>query len=185
MRSARAAPTERLFLGVPLTSPAREALRAQLPEVLPGGPVPAENWHVTLKFLGDTPPGLREELIAELRSAPMPRSFTVEFSSIGAFPVPRRAKVVWVGVGAGRPELEAVASLAEATAVRLGFNPQLRPFHPHVTIARLKRALDAATIVRDELPAPVRMPVTALALFRSRPGNGPAHYDIQQLFSLV
>jgi len=184
VRSERSETSERLFLGVPLTPEARATLRTRLPDSLPGSPVPAENWHVTLRFLGSTPQERRDSLIAELRSASLPRSFAVEFSGIGAFPAARRAKLLWVGVSRGGTELGALARLADAVALRAGFEPQPRPFHPHLTIARTRHGLDATSVVREAFPAPVRMPVTALALFRSRLGSGPPHYEVRELFSL-
>lgn len=175
---------ERLFLGVPLTGPAREALRARLPESIPGTPVPADNWHVTLRFLGDTPAGQRDEIVAALRTEPLPRSFTVEFTGMGAFPDARHAKVLWVGARQGAQALEALASVAERIAVGAGFDPDLRRFHPHVTVARMRRPLDSRGVVERRWPAPILMAVTNLVLFRSRLGSGPAHYDIQEAFSL-
>jgi len=44
---------ERLFIAVPLTEQARDKIAAALPP-LPGRRVPPQNWHFTLRFLGDT-----------------------------------------------------------------------------------------------------------------------------------
>jgi 2'-5' RNA ligase len=185
MRPETVAPTERLFLGVPLPPAAQATLSAQLPADLPGRPVPPHNWHVTLRFLGSTPADRRDELIANIRSAHLPRGFDVAFGGLGAFPSPRRAKVVWVGVREGGAALEALADLAEVAAVGAGFEPQTRPFHSHLTISRLRHPGDVTPLLRHEVQLPVRVSVTALALFRSTLGTGPARYEIRELFSLT
>ena len=84
--------SERLFVAVPLTEQARQEIVARLP-VLPGRLVPPQNWHFTLRFLGDTDPATRDRLIAGLRDADLGSKFSISFGGLGAFPRANRARM--------------------------------------------------------------------------------------------
>ena len=58
---------QRLFIGIPVSESARVALSRQIPSFLPGKPSPLENWHFTLRFIGNADPVQREKLIDNLR----------------------------------------------------------------------------------------------------------------------
>jgi 2'-5' RNA ligase len=96
------------------------------------------SYHITIRFLGWT----RAEAIGAVRDAldeaaagTPPLSFRT--TRLGAFPSLDRASVVWAGVEAPGPLLE-LAERVEAAAARLGYRPERRPFHPHVTLGRLR-----------------------------------------------
>lgn len=99
--------------------------------------VVAEPLHLTLKFLGDTQPSALEQISAALcevcaRHAPL----KIEVTGIGAFPRPERPSVVWAGVAPAEP-LAALAADLDTQLTPLGFPPEQRTFHPHVTLARV------------------------------------------------
>jgi 2'-5' RNA ligase len=176
---------ERLFVGVPLTTAARDELVKRLPKVLPGKQVPPENWHVTLCFLGQTAREQRDLFVASLRSVAFPSAFRIGLTGLGAFPNPGRAKVLWIGIDEGAPALVHLAGLVERAAISAGFAAEERRFHPHVTIARLDPAMNARRALTGDWRKPVVMQVSTVALFRSRLGSGPAHYDVIELFTLA
>ena len=98
-----------------------------------------ENVHLTLKFLGD----VREEALGTLcasleeicaRHAP----FDVELVGLGAFPSARRARILWVGVGAGSDQLRALAADLDAAFASLGFEREKRSYAPHMTLGRVR-----------------------------------------------
>ena len=97
-------PPQRLFIGVPVSESARLAISRQVPASLPGRQSPLENWHFTLRFIGNADATQRAKLIEKLSAIDFGDSFDIEFEQFGAFPNPRRARVVWVGVGKGREE---------------------------------------------------------------------------------
>lgn len=178
----------RLFLGVPLTEEARGALEAHLrPHCgsLPGRQVPSVNWHLTLRFLGDTSPALRESVADELRGAPLGAAFPLGFAGLGAFPRPARATVLWLAVGEGAAPLRALAAEVEAAARRAGFPAEERPFAPHLTLARVQPPRDLRELLSRTPPFPGRMPVDAVVLFRSRLGGGPPRYEALERFPLT
>jgi RNA 2',3'-cyclic 3'-phosphodiesterase len=96
------------------------------------------NYHVTLAFLGwtgiDAIGPVRDAL--EAATAGEGR-FTFRASRLGAFPSLDRASVLWAGIEDATPLSRLGQSVGDAMA-RLGFERDTRPFHAHVTIARLR-----------------------------------------------
>jgi 2'-5' RNA ligase len=95
----------------------------------------------------------------------------------GAFPTPRRATVYWLGVDDG----DALAFLHEAVMdATLGFVSRRDrvPFHPHLTLARLRSKLDLTADVDALAGAPIGPPWTAtdVHLMESRTERGGAVY---------
>jgi 2'-5' RNA ligase len=80
--------------------------------------------------------------VEALETAPLGPRFAVVLGGLGAFPRPRRAGVLWVGVDEGAAELKRVAALVEEAARQAGFPAEKKPFSPHLTIARLHPARD-------------------------------------------
>ena len=90
---------------------------------------------------------------------------------------PRRPRVLTVELGDEEGRLAAVQSaLGRALADGGFYEPETRPFLAHVTVARVQRE---ARIRPQELPAPeaMRFTGTAVTLFQSRLGKGPARYE--------
>jgi 2'-5' RNA ligase len=177
------AAAERLFVAVPLTEQAREEIVAQLP-ILPGRLVPPQNWHFTLRFLGNTPPESRNALIAELRKARFGSAFSICFGGLGAFPRAKRARIVWLGVDEGAQRLISVAEIVESAVRRAGFAAEERPFRPHLTLSRIAPTRSVADVLTGHPPLQVRMSVTEVLLVRSQLGKGPAQYQAIERFSL-
>jgi 2'-5' RNA ligase len=101
--------------------------------------VAPENLHFTVKFLGD----VREDALPGVFSAVEEAvgalsPFALSISGLGAFPSPRRARVVWVGAEEGREQLVALASAVDRKLVKLGFPKEDREFRSHITIGRVK-----------------------------------------------
>lgn len=108
--------------------------------------VPAPNMHVTLKFLGNIDReavyALRDRLGRELEGR---ATFPVSVQGLGVFPDAERPRVLWAGV----EDLAAAGTSSEAPLARLaadvdgwlddlGYEPETRPFHGHVTLGRIK-----------------------------------------------
>lgn len=115
------------------------SLREDLAEVDRGvRPVRADQFHLTLRFLGDT-----DEVLVDPITELMERSvegiapFEMAFEGVGAFPNPRRPRVIWIGLVGAEP-LQAISQRLEDGVVELGFQPERRRFRPHATVARIK-----------------------------------------------
>jgi 2'-5' RNA ligase len=114
-----------------------------------------ENIHLTMKFLGSTPdplvPMLRESL-GHLVKPLFP--FEVEAKGIGFFPHPTKPRIVWSGFDEQSEEVLSLLQQAlERDLEELGFEKESRPFHPHVTLGRVKsRAKPDFTTLLDANP---------------------------------
>jgi len=98
--------------------------------------LPAEQLHLTMSFLGQVESEREESLrstLAEVRVAP----FFLPIQGVGAFGG-QHPTIVWAGVGKGHPHLFALHKHIQDAVMRAGFEPDLRPFHPHITLARVK-----------------------------------------------
>lgn len=115
---------------------AQEQVRKLAPDVKWVAP---ENFHVTLKFLGN----IEEEKLPEVYEAVESVSrryspFNLSISGIGAFPKPERARVVWVGIQDGSEHLKNIANAIDLELAKIGFEKEKREFKSHITIGRVK-----------------------------------------------
>ena len=103
--------------------------------------VPAENIHLTLKFLGDISTANIEFLTQMIRTeADSYYCFDIHLTGLGSFPSPKRPRVIYIGIQAPA-ELEALQHGVESAAHRLGYESEDRGFSPHLTLGRVKHAL--------------------------------------------
>ena len=130
----------RLFLAIAIPDEIRSAFAALLKEFRALAPqlkwVRAENLHVTLKFLGETPPEKLAALQSAMRAIRSPESVGLEFRGLDFFPNEKRPRVFWAGMEAS-PNLKSLAADIDHATHRLGFPLEDRPFTPHLTLARL------------------------------------------------
>src|SRR5262245_21395537 len=108
--------------------------------------------HITVKFLGDTDweqtAAIARELEAAAREAP---AHEAELRGLGAFPAPARPTVIWAGVRPEGPPVRLAADLDRRLSAH-GFVPEARPYHPHLTLARVKfRPPDSLRTILDQL----------------------------------
>lgn len=125
-------------LPIPLSEPLKDIVREFQKMGRALKPVNAECTHLTLKFLGETPTAQIPEItkIVE-RVAVDARAWELELVGLGAFPHWGRPSVVWAGVHPTEPLTE-IAKELESQFEPLGFPPEKRAFHPHLTLARIK-----------------------------------------------
>jgi 2'-5' RNA ligase len=141
--------TIRTFVAVELPQEIRDRLqqlqddlRASMPDVRW---TKRGNVHLTLKFLGDVQVSRVDAITKALRDIARQFSpFAMSLAGIGAFPNPRRPRIVWVGIEKGADRLIEIAKLTEASMKRLGFPRERRPFRPHLTVGRIRHLTDPA-----------------------------------------
>ena len=172
--------TLRAFFGLPVPEAHRQALGAYLEECARRAPdfrwTPADNMHLTLRFLGHVEESTADR-IADALSAASLRGFDLELGDPGVFKRGRLARVVWLGLRRGSDEIGRLAVIVETESVRAGLEPEGRRFHAHLTLARA-RPRDGAPL--PELPAPPQVPArhaSELILYRSRLGRGGSVYE--------
>jgi 2'-5' RNA ligase len=128
----------RLFIAIDID----DAIRARLSQFIASvrGVAPLARWqspesfHITLKFLGETPDDRAarvRELLAQVHHPPV----TIRFAGTGFFPTQRSARVFWAGVEGG-DALAALAETIDEAVAQAGFEREQRAFHPHLTVAR-------------------------------------------------
>ena len=108
--------------------------------------VEPDNYHITLRFLGDIDPSstVRLKSLAE-KAAGECGAFSIALREIGAFPSLDRARVLWVG-GQAPEGLRALVESLNRGLADLGFPDEPKPAAAHTTIARLKGAPDRGLV---------------------------------------
>jgi RNA 2',3'-cyclic 3'-phosphodiesterase len=104
------------------------------------GWVPAPNLHITLKFLGWVPPDRVGAIDAALRPVTARAPFELRLHGLGAFPPRGKPRVLWIGARGGAGDLVDLARDVEARLEDIGFSREPRPYHPHLTLGRVKSA---------------------------------------------
>lgn len=180
-RDAAAQPARklRLFVALDLPAAARSALarfRDAAADPAVWRALPESSFHVTLAFLGNRPEEQVEQIVAVLRAL-APRAAPELALGAGLLLPPRRARVLTValedpGGKLGSLQAELGAALAEAAL----YEPEARPFRPHVTVARL-RAGERAPLALELSPGPLAFTGGAVTLYSSRLGRGGAVYE--------
>jgi 2'-5' RNA ligase len=135
----------RAFIAIDLTREIRQQMdqvAAQLKKRLEGVPVrwvPAENIHLTLKFLGDVSEA-NLEFLQKILQTEAANHHPFEFSAggVGAFPAIRQPRVIWIGIEAPA-DLATLQHAIENAMARLGYAPEDRPFSAHLTLGRVSR----------------------------------------------
>jgi RNA 2',3'-cyclic 3'-phosphodiesterase len=133
----RVLPAKRLFVGLELPSSCKRALVALDPHLTGLRWLPEEQLHLTLSFIGDVVAPAEDRLHEALREVRVP-PFFLPLRGVGAFNARGRPSVVWAGVGKGHPHLFALHRHIQDAILHAGLEPDLKPFHPHVTIGRGK-----------------------------------------------
>lgn len=125
----------RLFVAIDLPESLQQSLADLDPQTRGVRWTIPEQFHLTLSFLGDvceeTDPRLQERLsLIEFHS------FFLPLAGIGTFPPRGVPKIIWIGVGSGHPHLFQVYKRVQEAALAVGLEPDLRTWHPHITLAR-------------------------------------------------
>jgi RNA 2',3'-cyclic 3'-phosphodiesterase len=131
----------RLFVALEVPAAVRREVgrrMAGLRERLPRARwVDPEAIHLTLLFLGEVAAGRAPALAAALAAACAPHPpLALRLAGGGTFPPGRPARVAWVGLAAPADLAALQADAVRAAVASAGFEPEKRPYHPHVTLAR-------------------------------------------------
>lgn len=97
--------------------------------------VPAENLHVTLKFIGHVDGEKLNAIRAALAEVDSDSAVELRFRGLGFFPSEKRPRVLWAGIAAS-PNLAPLAGAIDARLEKVGIARETREFSPHLTLAR-------------------------------------------------
>ena len=117
-------------------------LQERLKQDVPSGLVRwvrPEGIHLTLCFLGDVPEAQINDIAGAMRQACTSYAcLGISIGGLGCFPDVRRPRVLWIGVNEQTGELVRLQQDVERSLVPLGFPPETRGFHPHLTLGRIE-----------------------------------------------
>ena len=144
--------------------------------------VKPNNLHLTLKFLGNTPEANVPEIVRCIhRTAEQQPPLEMTLQGMGVFPGIKRPRVLWVGFGGQMDRLAGLHRKLEDQLDKLGFEREKRRFKPHLTLARIKRAVDAGKLLESmtsvgDFPAE-RFTADKLVLYKSDLRPSGAEYS--------
>lgn len=195
----------RLFIAVPLP----DDVRAFVTRII--GDLEREDWpirwvdpdgaHLTLHFLGDTPPENAVLLQLALRDIVAEHeAFDLRTADLGAFPAMKRPRVLWLGLWGPAHRLETIRDEIGVMLETFEYELDEKPFSPHITLGRLRdtrnvRVRDLPGKIRAKFDAlaergivtnkkPVPFPVREVQLVRSHLSHEGARYEVIESFPL-
>jgi 2'-5' RNA ligase len=128
---------KRLFVSIELPESITRCLAELDPHVRGVRWLAPEQMHLTLSFLGDVSDDAEEALRKNLHAIEW-KAFFLPICGLGTFPGKGRPNILWVGVGHGHPHLFQLHQRVQEAAIGAGLEPDLRSFHPHITLARCR-----------------------------------------------
>ncbi|MBN2160749.1 MAG: RNA 2',3'-cyclic phosphodiesterase [Spirochaetes bacterium] len=166
----------RLFFALPaegareLLIPVHERLQEFGREIKTVSP---ENFHITLKFLGETGAEISRGLLDDFKRIDPgipPQAFILR--GLGTFPDERRARVIWCGLDMDTDGILRLQKIVEELCKNYGFKKEDRPFKPHLTLARVRDRMKMPPSLAEYVRANTRTPYgessfNRIVLFRS------------------
>jgi 2'-5' RNA ligase len=128
---------KRLFVSIELPESITKALAELDPNLRGVRWLEPRQMHLTLAFLGNVATEIQETLSEKLRAISW-KSFFLPLVGLGTFPSKGWPKIVWIGVGRAHPHLFQLHKRTQEALLAVGLEPDLRSFHPHVTLARCR-----------------------------------------------
>ena len=150
--------------------------------------VPEDNFHLTLRFIGNTTREQLYKLVEKLQEeAANQDKFSFSIASAGYFESKGNPRVLFVKINE-EAALKELAEKVEEAVVATGFHPELKAFRPHLTLGRIKYLENRSrfTSILDELPEQKyqHVDVSEFILYQSiLSADGPS-YNVIQIFQL-
>ena len=178
----------RVFCAVELPQTARSLVLAHIARLKEKVPHAKASWardanlHLTLKFLGEIPTASVADFAKAVSLAVnQVQPFSIRLEHTGIFPTRGQARVLWLGINDLSTKLAQLHAHLEDESARVGFAKETRPFHPHLTIARLRQADAAralATAHKQMKFDPLEIAVAELLVIRSELSSEGAKYTV-------
>ena len=177
------------FLAIDLSEADRHHLAAELHEASPGPRIPGrrtkpENWHITVRFLGQIDEVVRDRIAMEIAEGLDASGGQVHIAGLGAFPRASRATVMYAAVDDPGGILDALAAQCEQVCRDVGLEPEERPFVPHLTLARIRPPRDVRRLIDAFSDFSVRLVVERMALMHGEERSDGVRYVCDAEFLL-
>ncbi len=186
----------RAFIALELSAELKELLTRTGRDLATRIPSATVRWvkpaamHLTLQFLGDTSAATLDAITRAIEAAALGiPPITMTTGGLGCFPNLRRPRVVWVRIVEPSGHLAQLKDALDRELEPLGFQPERRPFSPHLTLGRVHQragredARQLGKVVESAALAEVGcMTAQAIHLIRSdlRP-SGPIYAVLARL----
>lgn len=128
---------KRLFVSIELPDSVTKRLAELDPRLRGVRWLEPRQMHLTLAFLGNVTDEIRQTLSEKLLAISW-KSFFLPLIGLGTFPSKGWPKIIWIGVGTGHPHLFQLHKRVQEALLAIGLEPDLRSFHPHVTLGRCR-----------------------------------------------
>ena len=175
----------RLFVALDLPSALRTRLSWMAGGLQGARWVPPENYHLTLRFIGELPAYQAEEVDHALAGLRAP-GFALQLAGVGTFEKGGRVNTLWAGVERN-PALDHLQSKVETALQRAGLERERRRFAPHVTLARMDGVAEAKIagwVQGHNLFRSEKVEIEHFTLFSSRLGKEQAVYEPEVEYKL-
>jgi 2'-5' RNA ligase len=176
----------RLFTAVPIPPEIAEGLVSRQQGLEGARWRPLEALHITLRFFGDVREDVAADLDEQLESARV-EALELSLEGAGAFGEGPDIHAVWAGVAHNAP-LERLAARCETAARRAGLKAEGRKYHPHVTLAYMRRADPAQVAAWIQANSLLKSPVFAVdrfGLYSSWRTSEGSRYVLEREYPLV
>lgn len=178
----------RVFCAIEVPEPVRQTVLRHIARLREAVPEAKASWsrdanlHLTLKFLGEIPKAsVADFSSAASRAVARLTPFSIRLEHTGVFPKHGQPRVLWIGISDPSGKLGELHTQLENESAKVGFEKEVRPFHPHLTIARLRQPQPAgalATAHKQMEFAPAEIAVSELLVIRSELGSAGSKYTV-------
>ncbi len=176
----------RLFTGLEVPYDVQLALSLKRGGLAGARWIDPENYHITLRFIGDVDNPLADEVSLELDRLTQAESFRIRLSQLGSFGGDK-PRALYAGVE-NNAALQRLQASHERALRRLGIAAEARRFVPHVSLARLRgvSAMEVADFIHQAGHfVPLAFEVRRFALFSSKASVGGGPYLVEQIYPLA
>ncbi len=180
----------RIFVGIPFKEKDKKRLgkiQKSVKEKSEGGRfADPENFHLTLKYIGEIEEEKLKEIIEVLKKETQGvPSFKLELQGFGTFPKGKTC-IPWLGVQQGEVSVKDLQGKIEGALEEIGYKKENRPFRPHMTFGRkVQLSSSDEAYLQDALKGEkVSMEVSSIALMESTRISGKLVYPIIHEFPL-
>ena len=129
--------SKRVFVAIDLPDSTRQLLAGLNPHIRGVRWTEATQMHLTLAFFGDVLEDVELQLRKKLSAIEF-GAFFLSLAGVGTFSAKGAPKIIWIGLSKAHPHLFQIYKRVQEAALAVGMEPELRPWHPHITIARCR-----------------------------------------------
>ncbi|MEP6819378.1 MAG: RNA 2',3'-cyclic phosphodiesterase [bacterium] len=187
--------TWRVFCAIELPKPTRDLVLRHIDSLKAAVPAARASWsrdanlHLTLKFLGEIPQtSVPDFSQAASRATAGVLPFPIRLEQTGVFPTHGQPRVLWIGINDTAATLAELHARLEEAAAAESFAKEARPFHPHLTIARLRQPDNARALAAAHQQMefePLEFAVTELVVIRSELSSAGSRYIVVSRHPLI